>query len=111
MVEVRGKVLLTTVQESLRLQVCSTKRQEIDGSQSGLLARGDEYNDGEFGRVFADGVVDGFHHGNEAGGSMGDGEALDVQLQRNWPNVWVEAEKSVRTGPEPLAQILGVGHR
>lgn len=79
-VEVRHEVFLSTMQETLRLQISSTESQEVDSGQSGLLAGGDKHYDGEFGRVLADGVVDGFYHGNETRGGVGDGEALDVEL-------------------------------
>ena len=74
--EVRLKVLLSAVEESLRLQVRGAEGQEVDGSEPGLLAGGDEDDDGKFRRVLADGVVDRFHHGNQAGGCVGDVEAL-----------------------------------
>ena len=109
-VEVSREVLFAAVQKPLGLRVRSAEGQEVNGSQSGLLARRHKDNDGKLGRVLADGVVDRLHHGDEAGGSVGDGEALDVQLQGNWAHVRVEAEESVSGGPQPLAQVLGVGH-
>lgn len=77
MLEVWLKVLFSAVEESLRLQVSGAEGQEVDGSEPGLLARGDEDGDGQLRRVFTDSVIDWFHHGNQAGGRVGDVEALE----------------------------------
>ena len=62
MLEMCLQIFLCTVQESLRLHVGGAKGQEVDGSEPGLLARGDKDDDRHFWRVLADGLVDRFHH-------------------------------------------------
>ena len=76
--EVWFEVFLCTVQESLRLEVGSTEGEQVHGGQPGLLARGNEHNDWQFGGVLADGVVHWLHHGNEARGSVSDVEPLGI---------------------------------
>ena len=64
--EVCLEVLLGAVEEPLRLEVSGTEGQEVDGRESGLLARGDKDDDGCLWGVLADGLVDWLHHGNES---------------------------------------------
>ena len=111
MAQVTGEVFFTAVQETLGLGVCRAERQQVHSCELGLLARRHKDNHRELGGVLADGVVDGLHHGDEAGRGVGDGEALDVQLQGNRPHVGVETEEAMGGGSQPLAQVLGVGHR
>ena len=33
-----------------------------------------------------------------------------MELQRDWPDVGVEAEQPVSGGPQPLTKVLGIGH-
>ena len=66
------------MQEALGLQVSSTKGQKVNGREASLLAGGNEHNDGFLGRVFADGLVDWLHHGDESRGSVGDVEPLHM---------------------------------
>ena len=76
MSEVGLQVLLCTVQEPLRLEVRRTEGEEVDGGETGLLAGGDEDDDGRLGRVLADGLVHWFHHGYQSRWSVRDVEPL-----------------------------------
>ena len=80
MSEVGLQVLLCTVQESLRLEVRRTEGEEVDGGETGLLAGGDEDDDGRLGRVLVDGLVHWFHHGYQSRWSVRDVEPL----QHTW---------------------------
>ena len=106
----RQKILLLAVQEALRLLVGSTEGEQIDGGEPGLLARGHKDNGGQLGGVPTHGMVDGLDHGHQARRGVRDGKALHVELQRNRAHVRVEAEEAVGAGPQPLAQVLGIGH-
>ena len=98
------------MKEPLRLKVGCTKGQEINGRESGLLARGNEDNDGELGRVLADGVVDWLHHSNETRLRVGDVETLDVQVERHGADVWMKAEEAMGGRSKPLTEVLGIGN-
>ena len=96
------ELLHGTVKEAMRLKVSCAEGQEVNSCQAGLLARRCKHNHGLFGRVLADGSVHWLHHGHQAGGGVGHGEALDVQLQRHRPHVGVEVEERVCGGAKPL---------
>ena len=76
MFEVRFQVLLPAVKELLRLEISGTEGQKVNCCQSCLFAGGYKYDGLEFWGVSADGVVDWFHHGDEARRSVSDVEAL-----------------------------------
>ncbi len=75
-----SQVVFAAMQEPLRLRVRCTEGQKVNGSQTRLLSRRNEDNDWKLWGVLADGVVDRFHHGDQAGGGVGDRESLDVEL-------------------------------
>jgi hypothetical protein len=109
--EVSLEVLFSTMQKALRLQVCSTKGQEVNSSEPCLLAGRHKDDCRKLWGVLADGMVNRFDHGHQTGGRVSDGEALDVQLQWDWSHIRVEAEEAVGAGTKPLAQVLRVGDR
>ena len=76
MLEVGLEVFFGAVEEAVRLKVSSAERQQVHCRQPCLLAGRDEDDDGELARIAADGVVDGLHHGEEAGGRVRDVETL-----------------------------------
>ena len=82
--EVWLEVLLCTVQEPLGLEVSCTKGEQIHGCESCLLARGNKHYDWQFGGMLADGMVDWFHHGNEARGGVGDVKSLLFDKKSTW---------------------------
>ena len=66
------------MQEPLGLEVSRTKGEQIHGRESGLLARGNKHYDRQLGGMLADGMVDWFHHGDEARRGVGDVKSLCV---------------------------------
>ena len=64
------------MKESLRLEIGSTKGQEVNGGESSLLARGNKDDDRGLWGILADGLVDWFHHGDESRRSVGDVKTL-----------------------------------
>ena len=65
LIKVRFQVFLLDVQETVILHVRGTKREDVDGGQSGLFTRRHKHNDRFVWRVLHDGVVRRPRHGDD----------------------------------------------
>ena len=59
--------------------------------------------------MFTDGVVDWFHHTEEAGLSVSDVEPIDVKFEWYWSHVRMEVKDGVSVATQPFTYILGIG--
>lgn len=110
LVDERLDVFDLGVQEHLWRVVGGGERQQVDGGETGLLARRHENDDGLARAVSLDRVVRRPGHGQQPGSRVRHVQALDVELERDGANVRVEVERAVGAAAEPVGDVLGVGH-
>jgi len=99
--EVAVQVLDIDVQESVLLVVSEGLGDELNGSETGLLARRHKDDRGLGTVVGGDGSVRGLAHGNHHRGKVGDVVPLNLDIQLDRANVGVKVENALARATAP----------
>ena len=78
------EVLKLDIQESIGLVIRGAMSEDVVDTQPALSAGWDENDDRFAGRIFDDGEVCGFRHGDHERGEMGDSEGLEMNIHIQW---------------------------